>query len=155
MLKGKGDIHDWQVKCVCEPCNNGWMRELENKVRPIIAPLIQGQPTILRMQDRRVIAGWAILKTMIADRDIEGFFTWGSADRARMKRQQTPPLGTCWVWLADYPRIDGLLYWSSYPMAFWTKARHRSRLGEPTTKFNGATTTQVIGNLFIHTFHSP
>jgi hypothetical protein len=43
MAKGPGDIHDWKVKCVCEPCNNGWMRELEEKVRPLITPLIQGK----------------------------------------------------------------------------------------------------------------
>jgi hypothetical protein len=36
-FKMRGPIRDWQVKCVCggttTTCNNGWMRELDKKVR--------------------------------------------------------------------------------------------------------------------------
>ncbi len=28
--------------CVCEPCNSGWMSDLEDQVKPILDPMIRG-----------------------------------------------------------------------------------------------------------------
>ena len=32
-----------KLRVVCETCNNEWMSEIEDRVKPILAPLILGQ----------------------------------------------------------------------------------------------------------------
>lgn len=62
LIKRQGDIRDWQIKCVCEPCNNGWMRRIENQARPIMRPLIdatallKGETIQLTPHDQKIIA---------------------------------------------------------------------------------------------------
>jgi hypothetical protein len=60
VIKLRGQMRDWKVECVCggesNTCNNGWMREIENKSRPIIIPLIQGMDTRISPEDQEVIA---------------------------------------------------------------------------------------------------
>ena len=38
-LKLPGQLRDWQIRCVCEgtheTCNGGWMKEIEDRAKPI------------------------------------------------------------------------------------------------------------------------
>jgi hypothetical protein len=46
---------------VCGTCNNGWMSSLENRAKPILIPLIDGQRSIFGFttDERLVLARWA------------------------------------------------------------------------------------------------
>jgi hypothetical protein len=44
------------VRAPCTHCNNGWMSRLETHVKPIIAPLFRGTPSMLTMEEQSVIA---------------------------------------------------------------------------------------------------
>jgi len=52
-------------KCVCGPCNNGWMGDIEALAKPILEPLIRGEPTDLSRSDEATIAKWLGLKAII------------------------------------------------------------------------------------------
>ena len=52
------------TRAFCEPCNNGWMSELETRVRPILEPLILGKPRTLSKEDQATLAFWAT-KTLL------------------------------------------------------------------------------------------
>src|SRR5260221_6706134 len=56
---------DLTAKVVCEPCNNEWMNDLENYVRPFLSPVILHgtEMTLSRDQEAGLIA-W-ITKTAI------------------------------------------------------------------------------------------
>src|SRR5438309_8639998 len=48
------------VRCVCESCNTGWMSDLEARIKPIVLPILDGQPTNLSDADQVAIAAWAM-----------------------------------------------------------------------------------------------
>jgi hypothetical protein len=43
---------------VCAGCNNGWMEQLETRVRPHLVPMIMGEPITLDADAMRVLARW-------------------------------------------------------------------------------------------------
>jgi hypothetical protein len=47
------------VRTVCERCNNGWMSELEERVKPIMEPMIRGQRVTLDVEQQLDVATWA------------------------------------------------------------------------------------------------
>ena len=99
LIKRPGDIRDWKIPCVCERvCNNGWMRRcVENKARPIMIPLINGDATLKGATTRifphqqKIIATWAILKAMVAEYDPQSWVTTHHTQRKYLKRIAAPP----------------------------------------------------------------
>ena len=73
VTKMPGQIRDWKVYCVCGgthlTCNGGWMREIEDRARPILIPLIKGEEIRLSPADQSVIAAWAALKAIVGEYD--------------------------------------------------------------------------------------
>lgn len=52
---------------VCEPCNTGWMGELEKAVQPFLGPMIQGQAYSLSFWRQVTAAIWATKTVMVWD----------------------------------------------------------------------------------------
>lgn len=154
-IKGRGHIYDWQVKCICETCNNGWMRELENKAIPVLTPLIKGERHSLTKNDQRIAAGWACLKAIIGEYESPHFASWSQKDHARLKKLRLPPSNDCVIVIGRFKRDRLPMHWLNLPMNFLWGKENWGRLGEPTTEFNSAATTQVIGELLIHVIHAP
>lgn len=55
------------AKHPCENCNNGWLSRLENKAKPILAPLIHGVPTTLSPSAQAVIGIWFFARAVMFD----------------------------------------------------------------------------------------
>ena len=53
------------VRAVCDDCNHGWLSQLERAAKPVLTPLILGQPTELSTEDQRLTAVW-VFKTALA-----------------------------------------------------------------------------------------
>lgn len=63
-----GEVNVTTLRVVCGPhCNNGWMRECENITRPILAPLILGQPAVLSKDAQQKLAFWIAMKAMVSE----------------------------------------------------------------------------------------
>lgn len=60
------------VRCVCQKCNNGWMSELENEIKPVLAPMINGYRTLLTPDEQMTLARWASLKAQCFDANPNG-----------------------------------------------------------------------------------
>jgi hypothetical protein len=57
------------TRAACEPCNNAWMSRLEEAVKPILTPMITGNPARwTRAADQIVIARWAFKTGLMFDR---------------------------------------------------------------------------------------
>jgi len=54
-------LDSFKLKRVCEPCNNGWMSQLEDAVKPILLRLIRGEMTLAEIleDERQILAKWA------------------------------------------------------------------------------------------------
>jgi hypothetical protein len=145
-LKLPGPIRDWQVKCVCGPCNNGWMSVLDQQVEPMMKPLILGQPTRLFDKECQAIATWAVLKSMIVHNSIVHH-----TRRKVLKRTRKPPKDWA-VWIANYERQTWEGEWLSWPVSVRENAEMQPR--RPSA-YNAHITIQMIKNLYIHVTNLP
>jgi len=50
-----------KVKYVCGCCNNGWMSQLENRVKPIIEALFSQEPVRLDNINQITLAQWSVM----------------------------------------------------------------------------------------------
>ncbi len=47
------------VRRVCATCNHGWIHDLEDRVRPILLPMLEGRGRTLYPATRKTLALWA------------------------------------------------------------------------------------------------
>jgi len=52
---------------ICRECNTRWLSTLENDVRPILAPMIVGQPQRLMAAEQEKLAAWAAKTALMID----------------------------------------------------------------------------------------
>jgi hypothetical protein len=154
-----GQLRDWQVKCVCGgthmTCNSGWMKEIEDKAKPILVPLIEGKRSLLSLDDQITIATWAVLKSIVSEYHLTSKVSTHWAQRRLMKHRKQPPANGWRVWIGHFARKHWKPEWISNSFFVASKAiQSRRGLREP-TYFNASSTTQVIGKLFIQVIHLP
>ena len=68
------DRLDLQVSGPCEPCNNGWMSELENEAKPCLLPMMEGRHRTYYADGQDRIARWVLktaLMSMLAGEDAD------------------------------------------------------------------------------------
>ncbi|MBB3591740.1 hypothetical protein FHX08_002084 [Rhizobium sp. BK529] len=147
--KGKvnrpGDPHSQRLRVVCQQCNNGWMSEIQNRVKPNLSKLIIGESADLEPADRELLATWAVMFTYIWEQAEPKLITSTPEERRAFMETRLPPSGWT-VWMAPY---EGTLW----------KGRSWRRAGstfvdspEPTLH---QSTTFAAGKIAFHTFSSP
>lgn len=64
---------DFTLKQVCITCNNGWMSEIEEKVKQLFQIILNGHLSIndIDGDDALILSQWAILKVMLASLTIQ------------------------------------------------------------------------------------
>jgi hypothetical protein len=56
------------IKCVCKPCNNGWMSVIQNNhAKPILTRLLEERSVTLGLQECRSLALWGVMTSMVLD----------------------------------------------------------------------------------------
>lgn len=94
-----------RVKHVCEGCNEGWMSTLEDRTRPVLTPLIHGEPGSLDQDAQGLISAWAVKTAMVFECtrvNAEKFYE--PRERMALRERAVLPTGTG-VWLAC--RLNG------------------------------------------------
>jgi len=101
--------------CVCEDCNGGWMSVIEQETKPILRPLILGQPVKLTAGNRRRLAVWTCLRSYVFEtanhKTHRPYST--QAERLYFKQNHKNRLPkNMIVWLAFLPReLSGSAYY--------------------------------------------
>jgi hypothetical protein len=96
------------VRMPCELCNNGWMSELENDVKPFVTDMaFRGQKTLLDEARQLSLVRWIVKTAMVNEftgaATEHKYFT--SSERLAFKESFAIP-SNVWIWLARY---DGVL----------------------------------------------
>jgi hypothetical protein len=98
-----GPNADFQVRCLCERCNTGWLSQFEGHASGLMKPLIKDEGlNSLSPNTQSVIAGWMIKLAMLADAtrvDARPFYT--AKQRYEFARGRLPTLT-----LVDLARRD-------------------------------------------------
>ena len=149
-----GDIHDWTIRCVCAPCNNGWMSDLEKKIKPILILLLSGTVTRIDERSQSLMATWCTLKVMVAEFENPGHATTHHAQRKRMWRRKIPPKTGWRIWIGCYDRRNWKPDYINNIFYFSQKSQSDKKY-IPVSRYNTQSVTFVIGRIFIHVIHSP
>jgi hypothetical protein len=93
----------YRTRSFCARCNNGWMSRLEERVRPILEPLILGEPRTLSSSDQETLA-FCATKTLLGFQSIDHPTTqWARPeDYAALYAAQAPlPYSRVWLGATD------------------------------------------------------
>jgi hypothetical protein len=139
------------------------MRQLvEDHARPVLLPLIRGEAFRISPAQQQLIATWATMKAMVAEWGQRGHVTTNHMQRKRMMWRQLPPEKNWGVWIgrfvSDANKPESERYhpkWESHPFLLLPDrlaARYPNKIA---TYFNSQSSTQVIGEFFVHILRSP
>lgn len=143
----EGDLLSKKIRAPCKKCNETWMSVLETQARPILTPLILGQQYTLMPQGQQILGRWAILKTIITEKDHQSSAVIPNASIEHFyKTGELPPNHN--VWIGHY---KGQIWKGTH---YYHRAISASRYVDPESN-NFQTTTLVVGELYIHVFSAP
>jgi hypothetical protein len=132
----------FKTKKLCRrQCNNGWMSDLENAVRPTMACLINDFEMDLDAEQQRLLARWAVKTAMVIEgvkQAKNGFYT--PEERSAFRQTLVPPVQTA-VWIGRCVQSNNL----------HGEAR-KLHVSNPTAAnplTDGCATTFVIGRLVL------
>ncbi len=100
-----------EFKRVCGPCNTGWMSKLEDKVKPIMKPLILGQRSRLGATEQRILSAWLTKTAMVfscTQDDVDRFFTRPEFDHCRV--EAAAPASVAEVLIGNYRGAERKLF---------------------------------------------
>ncbi|MEX2615944.1 MAG: hypothetical protein WD767_07600 [Alphaproteobacteria bacterium] len=150
------DPLDWQVQCVCEKkCNNGWMRELDQKAAPVLELLFSGRCERLTTEEQSIVASWASMKAIVAEYENPEEISTHHMHRKRFFRRQLPPEKGWAVWIGYFPRETFEPKYFTAPFLYVRPEILAKRVSTRANYFNSAITTLVIGLLFIQVLWAP
>lgn len=91
------------VRCVCDRCNNGWMSQLENQIKPLVGSLMADISLTLNRDQQNILAIWGLKTAMVMDatKGKETTRCYQRKDRSNLKDQSVIPRMTM-VWLGRF-----------------------------------------------------
>jgi hypothetical protein len=99
-----------KTKVVCGDCNNGWMSDLETRVKLMIGDMVyKCTETTLQDKDIATVAAWVYTKAIVAEHSHDNTTPfWTFAERQPFRQTLSIPNGVQ-MWLASLAIEHGLL----------------------------------------------
>jgi hypothetical protein len=120
VLHRKGPARKQTLKIVCNSCNNVWMSRLQEQVKPILLPMLEGRwPNAISVWERRILAAWAAMFTMVIEfADLDTQVT-PFAGRERLRLTLEPP-ERWYVWIGLH---TGVLWTLGFNHFAWSRPK--------------------------------
>jgi len=149
-----GDPHSRRIKCVCEPCNNGWMSRLQETTKSLLVPMLLGQTTMVHREGQLKLAAWCAMMVMVAEHINAEMVAIPQSDRDHLRIAETAPAH--WrIWISRHARKRHPLF--THQVLPFVSEEEFERLGVKATSTisNTQTTTICLGqHLLIHVMSS-
>jgi hypothetical protein len=100
----KQPVFAQKVKIACARCNNGWMSQIEEQAKPLVAPMANGTTTRLKPRHQARLATWAALKALVAEHQSRASERFIPAAHYREFYGTKRPLETMRIWLGGLSR---------------------------------------------------
>jgi len=102
----QGATFSRKLRIVCQDCNSGWCGNIEHQAKPVLAPLIAGQPAEISPTDQQKLALWFALVIVLLDRIDLRMAAIPQEDRSYIKTNLSPP--PRWqMWIVKYDGVAG------------------------------------------------
>lgn len=114
----QGGIKGHRIRVVCRSCNNGWMSQLEQQVRPTLTTLIAGGEAELCLDVQRALAEWFTLKMMVAEHDHPPDASMTSEERSAFFTRRSIPSGLqLWLFVCGERAWRSAYYRASFTLS--------------------------------------
>jgi hypothetical protein len=124
------------TRAFCRGCNGGWMSRVEQRVQPVLEPLLHGRPRTLSSDDQQVLALWAT-KTVLAFQSVEEpVTTWARPEDYVSVYRDQQPLSCSQVWIGA----------NAHGEPAWYRAHSMRLPGQPATALDGFGATLTVGH---------
>jgi hypothetical protein len=151
-VKGwSGDPQSRRLPVVCERCNQGWMKDLQDAVKPILVPLLDAKPTLIGQYNQKLLAAWIAMCIMTGEYYSPDQAAIPFKDREYLRLYREVPRD--WrIWIGRYLRGRWNGYWVHHSLPITEDGAKWDNNPPPSP--NTQTTTFIVGQLFIHAFSS-
>lgn len=147
-----GDVTTIKLKVVCKDhCNSGWMSRLEERVQPILLPLLTGASVCLNKYDQEILATWIAMKLMICEFSVPDDIVTPSLERSLLMGRRIPP-DIMSIWIGLYKGTGwSNVYLRNAATVGWAPAGTTPAV-PPGTSFvkNVQAQSFFVGELFVH-----
>jgi hypothetical protein len=148
-LARSGEMLDRKLRVVCGDCNNGWMNDLQKRVRPFLEPRIQNDwSEPLAEIGQAAIAAWATMFTMVVEQADPPTIAISQEDRSTFKTTHEPLRGWL-IFLGRNTGVPGKFYHQAFGIEGpgWLQ-EDRPRM------HNTQITTFTVGGILLQTMSS-
>lgn len=101
LLNRVGDHRSQKLRVVCSSCNGGWMSQIQQKTKPVLAPMLIGEWGFLDRKMQEILASWATMFTMVYEMAHPGTAATGSTEKETFWKTKRPP-DNWLVWVGCY-----------------------------------------------------
>lgn len=84
---------------ICDPCNTGWMSQMENRAKAILDPMIRGQSVVLGRDEQTLLAGWVAKFGYAYLSELDPQNVPFSTEEFRALRAAQKPPGRAVIWM--------------------------------------------------------
>jgi hypothetical protein len=152
LRKQTGDFYGRRVYCVCAPCNNEWMSRLQERVRPIVVPMLTGQAITLHRRAQTTLASWTAMMIMVGEYVNRDKIAIPQSDRAFLMETQKPP--SHWrIWIGAHLN-ETFPAWTHNIFEFANKGEVVSPRARSETQNTHASTICIGKHLLVHAMSS-
>jgi hypothetical protein len=131
-----GPVITKKIRVVCAPCNNIWMSRLETEVKPILIPMLLGEPVVLTQRQQRTLVEWIALKVMVAEFSRGDDIVISEEDRVVFKGSRQIPVGMqIWLGKCGEERWHSGLFRQAVILSLPHQSIDRSRKNTQTVTF--------------------
>jgi hypothetical protein len=99
VVNRQGSVATKKMRVVCEDCNNGWMSELEDSIKPILTPLILGNPSTIDQSQQELVARWIGVKVLVSEQNNQSDVISDQRHRTALMVDGAVP-GYLHIWIA-------------------------------------------------------
>lgn len=124
---------------VCGRCNNGWLAELEGRVKPTLEKIVRGESADVLSDDQPAMATWCYKTVLLMQLVRPGKFRFILRERYSQLHRDGRPPSDVRLWLGAIP-VDGLVV---------HEATMEARLSTLSSKHPGYFSVLTVGHLVI------
>lgn len=148
--KQPGDIRSRKLRVVCGACNNGWISRLQERAKPHLLPLIQGDVTAFDVSTQTCLSAWIAMFVMVAEHFNPYTVTTPQAQRTYLWQNGNAPFDNWKIWIGDYQRGDWVGHLAHFTVPVSSPHHIPEIIDNGLPRPNTQTMTFVVGRLYVH-----
>jgi hypothetical protein len=90
-IDGPGDPHSRKLKVLCKDCNNVWGSGLQDDIKPILIPLLNGDTSGLNERETPLLSAWIALFVAVAEYSDPPTSAITQTQRTYLREERTAP----------------------------------------------------------------